>query len=101
MVVPTTSQFPEGLAMTAAEAVLAGRPVVISSVVPAGELLGPAAIYVEADRVQGFVEALRQLAEDPEYYGQCQRATHNAQEQFYSGSAGLGAVLGRAISELP
>jgi glycosyltransferase involved in cell wall biosynthesis len=47
MVVPTTSQFVEGLAMTAAESVLAGRPVVVSSVVPAWEVLGRAAIKAE------------------------------------------------------
>lgn len=101
MIVPTTSRFPEGLAMTAAEAILAGRPVVLSSVVPAYEILGPAAIRVEPDNPDAFAEALRNLALDPDHYSQCQRATANAQAQFYESSAGLGAVLGRAISALP
>jgi glycosyltransferase involved in cell wall biosynthesis len=101
MVVPTTSHFPEGLAMTAAEAILAGRPVVVSSVVPAYEILGPAAIRVETDNPDAFVAALRRLALDPEYYRRCQRATANVQAQFYDRSKGLGAVLGRAISALP
>jgi glycosyltransferase involved in cell wall biosynthesis len=101
MVVPTTSRFPEGLAMTAAEAILAGRPVVLSSVVPAYEILGAAAIRVEPDRTDGFVAALRKLALEPDYYRQCQRATASTQAQFYDRSKGLGAVLGRAISALP
>ncbi len=100
MVVPTTSQFSEGLAMTAAEAVLAGRPVVVSSVVPAWEVLGCAAIKAEADNVDSFVEAFRKLALDPAYYDACRRARTSVQAQFYDRSQGLGNALGRAITTL-
>ena len=47
--------------MTAAEAVLAGRPVVLNTVVPALEVLGDAAIPVPPDQVGGFADALRRL----------------------------------------
>jgi glycogen synthase len=100
MVVPTTSQFCEGLAMTAAEGVLAGRPVVLSTVVPAWEVLGNAAIKAETDSVDSFVEAFRKLALDPDHYDHCQRATFAPQKQFYDTSQGLGAVLGDAIAAL-
>lgn len=97
-VVPTTAEYIEGLAMTAAEAVLAGRPVVLSTVVPAWEVLGDAAIRVDAGNVDSFVDAFRKLALDADYYERCRRATIDAQAQFCNASEGLGTVLGRAIS---
>jgi glycogen synthase len=100
MIVPTTSEYSEGLAMTAAESVLAGRPVVLSSVVPAWEVLGDAAIKAETDNVDSFVEVFRRLATDGDYYERCRHATTVAGEQFYDISRGLGTVLGRAIEAL-
>lgn len=100
LVVPTTARFAEGLAMVAVEAVLASRPVVVSSVVPAWEILGDAAIIAETDSVASFAEAFRKLALDPDYYDRCQRATQVAQSQFYDRSQGLGAMIGRVISDL-
>ena len=100
MVVPTTSRFVEGLAMTAAESVLAGRPVVVSSVVPAWEVLGRAAIKIEADSADSLADAIRRLALDAGVYNECQRATAASQFQFYDRSQGLGVVLQRAIAAL-
>lgn len=100
MVAPTTSQFQEGLAMTAVEAVLAGRPVVLSAVVPAWEVLGGAAIKVETDNVDSFVETFRRLALDRAYYDACRSAAATVRAPFYDRSQGLGNVLGRAISAL-
>ena len=51
MIVPTTSEFKEGFAMVAAESVLAGRPVVLSDVVPAWESLDCAAIKCDTNSV--------------------------------------------------
>lgn len=100
LVAPTTSGFCEGLAMTAAEGVLAGRPVVVSTVVPAWEVLGDASIVAQAESVDSFVSAFRRLLLEPDYYEHCQRATTGAQAQFYHAPEGLGAVLGRAILAL-
>jgi glycogen(starch) synthase len=97
MIVPTMPDFCEGLAMTAAECVLAGRPVVVSSVVPAWEVLGGAALKAEAGSVASFVEAFKRLAFESGCYEGCQRATAAAQGQFYDRSQGLGNVLGRAV----
>jgi len=97
MIAPTTSGFQEGLAMTVAEGVLAGRPGVVSTVVPAWEVLGDAAIVAQAENVDSFVEIFRRLLLEPEYYEACRRATTAVQGQFYDVELGLGAVLGRAI----
>jgi glycosyltransferase involved in cell wall biosynthesis len=100
MIVPTTSGFNEALAMTAAESILTGRPVVLSTVVPAWELLGDAAIKAEAENVDSFVEAVRTLATSPELYERSRKATATVQGQFYDTSLELGTVLGRAITDL-
>lgn len=100
VVVPTTSAFPEGLAMTAAEAALAGRPSLVSSVVPAAEVLGPAALVFPADDLEAFCAALGRLAFDPDAYAEACRATRAARHQFFDRSLGLGAVLKRAIDAL-
>jgi glycosyltransferase involved in cell wall biosynthesis len=97
MIVPTMPDFCEGLAMTAAECVLAGRPVVVSSVVPAWEVLGGAALKAEAGNVASFAEAFKRLAFEPGCYEDCQRATTGVQGQFYDRGQGLGNVLGRAV----
>jgi glycosyltransferase involved in cell wall biosynthesis len=100
MIVPTMPDFCEGLAMTAAECVLAGRPVVVSSVVPAWEVLGGAALKAEAGSVASFAAVLKRLAFEPGCYDACQRATAQVQGQFYDRSQGLGNVLGRAVLAL-
>jgi glycosyltransferase involved in cell wall biosynthesis len=97
MIVPTMPDFCEGLAMTAAESVLAGRPVVVSSVVPAGEVLGGAALTAEAANVASFAAAFKRLAFEPGCFEACQRATVSVQGQFYDRSQGLGNVLGRVV----
>jgi glycosyltransferase involved in cell wall biosynthesis len=97
MIVPTMPNFCEGLAMTAAECVLAGRPVVVSSVVPAWEVLGGAALRAEAASVASFADAFKRLAFEPGCYEACQQATVAVQGQFYDRSQGLGNVLGRAV----
>lgn len=100
VVVPTTSAFAEGLAMTAAEAVLAGRPALVSSVVPAAEVLGDAAIVFETGNLDAFVGALRRLAFDQAAYAAAQRATAAARAQFFDRSLSLGTVLEQAITAL-
>jgi glycogen(starch) synthase len=99
-IVPTTSRYREGMAMTAIEAILAGRPVVISDVVPAGEVLGDAAIRARTEDVDSFVAVFRKLVTDPSYYDLHRAAPAKVCDQFYDTSQGLGDVLGRAISSL-
>ena len=100
LIVPTTSQFVEGLAMTAVEGILTGRPVVLSSVVPAAEVLGNATIVADTEDVESFARAFRGLLLNPGEYQAHQQATRAVQAQFYDQSVGLGNILGRAIEEL-
>jgi glycogen synthase len=96
-IVPTRSAFIEGLPMTAAEAILAGRPVITNPVAPALEILGPAAVEAKTNDVQSYVEGIIKLASDPDYYNQLCEACPDLQKQFYDRNQGLAAVLKRAL----
>ena len=67
-IVPTRSSFTEGLAMTAAEAILAGRPVVTNPVVPALEILQLACVEAKTDDVDTHLQAVLKIATDPDLY---------------------------------
>lgn len=97
-VAPTTSGFSEGFCMSVAEAALMGRPLIISSVVPAGELLGDAAISIPADDSGGLERRGQPARRRLGFYAARQAATAAAGVEFYDTSRGLGAVLGRAIA---
>jgi glycogen synthase len=92
-IVPTRSDYREGLAMTAAEAILAGRPVITNPVVPALEVLRPACVEAQTDDVESYVGAILRLIDDPnQYYTLC-KACPPLQQQFYDRAQGLEAIL--------
>jgi glycogen(starch) synthase len=100
LVVPTRSEIGEGLSMAAAEAVLAGRPVVSSSVTPAIDVLGDAFVAAQPDDVESYVAAIRRLAEDGTEYARRAAACTVVQQQFLDPENGLRAALARAIASL-
>jgi glycosyltransferase involved in cell wall biosynthesis len=101
-IVPTRSGFAEGLAMTAAEAILAGRPLITNPVVPALELLSPACIAARTDNVDSHHQAVLKLATDPDLYNRLCGACQDLSAPFYDRGCGLAAALKRAlVSELP
>jgi glycogen(starch) synthase len=99
-IVPTRSSFGEGLAMTAVEAILAGRPVITNPVVPALEILRPACVAGRTNDVDSHVEGVMKLIDDREYYESLRRACPELREPFYDREQGLTAVLKRVIGTL-
>ncbi len=97
-IVPTRSEFAEGLPMTAAEAVLAGRPVITCAVVPALELLRPACLEARTDDVQSYVEQVLRLVRDEAVYRAAQLACAGLEATFYDREQGLGTVLRRVLA---
>jgi glycosyltransferase involved in cell wall biosynthesis len=92
-IVPTRSNFCEGLTMAAIESVLAGRPVITSPVNPALEVLRPACVEARTDDVDSYVQAILGLIDDPNGYGTLCKACPQIQEQFYDPDKGLNAAL--------
>ena len=99
-VVPTRSSFIEGLAMTAAEAILAGRPIITNPVVPALEVLRPAAVEARTDDVDSYVEQVLMLIDDDKRYDELARACPSLAEQFYDRKRGLTSVLSEILVTL-
>jgi glycosyltransferase involved in cell wall biosynthesis len=100
-IIPTRSGFAEGLAMTAAESIMAGRPIVSNPIVPALEILAPAAVAARSNDWQSHAEAVLTLAKDRELYRQLQAACAPLAEQFFDRDRGLTAVLVRTFAESP
>jgi glycogen synthase len=99
-IVPTRSNCSEGFAMTAVEAVLAGRPVITSRVVPALEVLKPACIEARTDDVDSYVDSILRLIDDANQYRRLCRACPDLQGQFYDREHGLAAVLQKILSPM-
>ena len=97
LVVPTRSNFSEGLAMVAAEAILSGRPVITNPVVPALEILKPACIEARTDDVDSYAAAILNLIDNPSQYRALCDACPVLQEQFFDRQRGLTAILKKAI----
>ena len=99
-IVPTRSNFNEGLAMSAAEAILAGRPVITNPVVPALEILNPACIRARTNDIDSYAAAILKLIDSPSQYRALCDACPPLKEQFYDRQQGLTAVLKRAVESL-
>jgi glycosyltransferase involved in cell wall biosynthesis len=99
-IVPTRSNFIAGLEMTAAEAILAGRPLITNSVVPALEVLRPACVEARTDDVDSYVEGVLKLISDAAYYEALRRACPELAKPFYDKQQGLTAVLTRVVEPL-
>lgn len=93
VIVPTRSDFHEGLAKVAVEGVLLNRPVICSSVVPAVDVLHGAVVKVPADQVDAYVQCIRRLMSDRDYYQSLSQSCEPLKEQFFDGSASLSRLL--------
>lgn len=98
MIVPTRSAFAEGFAMTAVEAILSGRPLVSNPVVPALELLAPAAVAAVTDDPVSHADAVLALATDGALYDRLRAACPALAAPFYDRAQGLAAALERALA---
>jgi glycogen synthase len=97
-IVPTKSDFTEGMAKTVVEAILAGRPVITNPVVPALEIVRAACIEARTNDIDSYVGAILKLITDPgRYYFLCS-ACRSLQYPFYDEGQGLRTVLRQAFN---
>ena len=100
LIVPTRSNFCEGMPATAAEGILTGRPVLTSRLSNALDVLEGAVVESQPDDLDSYIEGLERLMLDGDYYRQCCEACHAVGTQFYDRDRGFGAALGRALRTL-
>jgi glycosyltransferase involved in cell wall biosynthesis len=99
-IVPTRSEFNEGMAMSAIEPVLMGRPVITNPVVPALELLRSACVVALTDDIESYSIAIIGLLENPNHYFDLVRSCHGLQESFYDGSRSLRTALNHVFRKI-
>jgi len=97
VVVPTTSEFVEGLNKVVVEAVLAARPVITSPMCPALEYVRGAVLEVPPDDVDAYARAILRLADDHALYDEKRRACADASPQFYEPQRGWGETFKRIL----
>jgi glycosyltransferase involved in cell wall biosynthesis len=103
VIVPTTTSFEEGFPKVCAEAILAGRPVIASTVCCGLARIRDAAIEVPPNNVDGYYQAILQLSDHQDLYERKCKACESLQEQFYDFSNSYGekfrAILQRHVLE--
>lgn len=97
LIVPTTTGFVEGFNQVVVEGVLAGRPVITSSVCPALEYVRDAVVEVAPGDVRGYGDVILELQTDRQLYEQKRLACAGYQEQFYTLEKSWAAALQQAI----
>jgi glycosyltransferase involved in cell wall biosynthesis len=97
VIVPTTSDFVEGFNKVVAEAVLAGRPVITSSVCPALEYVRDAVLEVPPDQTTAYGDAILKLKSDAVLYESKRLASASVRKQFYDPVKGWKAAVFKAV----
>lgn len=100
MICPTTSAFPEGLAMVCLEAAAHGAPTLASSVVPAIDLLGGACRVFAVDDARDLRRQLQTIVADASVFTAMAEATGGVQEGLQDRSRSWGSELGRVLLSL-
>jgi glycogen synthase len=97
VIVPTRSNFTEGMPQVCAEAVLSGVPVITNEVTNAFDVIGAAAIQAETDDVASYVNAILSLVENSSVYERLQSECPKLAVQFLDRSQSYPAALDRLL----
>lgn len=100
LVVPTTSRFVEGFNQVIVEGVLAGRPVIATSVCPSARLMGGAVTVIPPDEPESIIAAVRDLIESQARYAAAVAATAGVGREYFSESHSWAGRFERCLNEL-
>jgi glycogen(starch) synthase len=98
-IVPTRSDFAEGLPLAAIEGILIGRPVITNSVTSALEVLGPACLAAQTNNPTSYADAIIRLIEKPDVYQKLVKECGPLQAIFFDRSRSSEAMLKYAIQQ--
>ncbi len=100
VIVPTRSDFCEGMPMVCAEAVLCGRPVITSPLSNSEDVLDGAIVLAKPDDARSYADCIENLLDDRARYEQLVTACVQVEEQFYDEHRSLVAALEAVFSRL-
>jgi glycogen synthase len=96
-IIPTRSNFAEGMPQVCAEAMLSNLPVITSQVANAFDVIGPATIRAETDDVQSYVTSILSLVNNQELYVKLRAECPRLSLQFLDRSKSFPAALDDAL----
>lgn len=99
LVCPTKGSFLEGLAMVGLEAACHGVPSLLSSVVPASDILGEACAVFRVDDQADLLQKLGAIVDDPEDYARMVAAAQALNPVLQDPSEAWGVQLGRILEK--
>lgn len=97
VIVPTTASFEEGLNKVVVEGVLAGRPVIATSVCPAQAVFPYSVIEVQPGDIEQMTNAILRLASDETIYNEASRHCAAESVPFYDECQSWGFAVRRAL----
>jgi glycosyltransferase involved in cell wall biosynthesis len=100
VIVPTRSDYCEGLPAVCAEAVLSGLPIITSRLSNAVPVLGPSLMEAEPEDIESYVRAIRRLAEDASTYTRLRNACPELAKQFIDRARSYPAATDLLIGHL-
>ena len=98
VIAPTTSDFIEGFNKVVAEGVLAGKPVITSTVCPALEYVRDAVVEVPVDDVRAYGDAILRLRDDAALYQLKRQGCAVAGAPFYDVQRGWGSAVKQMLA---
>jgi len=87
VIIPTTANFPEGFNRVSIEAVLCGRPSIVSTAALEPEIAS-AVIEVSPNDIKGFADAIKSLRENRDVYERLRLNALRLQDLFYDKTRG-------------
>lgn len=97
VIVPTKSDFCEGMPQVVAESVLLGRPVITTKLSNALDVVGSAIVEAQPDNVESYVRAIKGLLNNTAHYDLLCQSCEPLREQFLDGKKGLAFILAKAL----
>lgn len=98
VIVPTRSNFTEGMPQVCAEAMLSGLPVITSQVANAFDVIGEATLRAETDDIQSYVDAIVRMMEDAALYESLRANCDRLSLQFLDRAQSYPAAVDRLLS---
>ena len=98
VIVPTRSDFAEGLPRACVEAALCGLPIVTSKLSNALDSLGPAIVEAEPDIAKSYAEAILTLVKSPKTCLQIRTACPTITQPFLNRDNGLASAFDRLLA---
>jgi glycogen(starch) synthase len=98
LICPTRSSFAEGLALVVVEAAVHGVPSLLSSIVPAKDLLPGGCRVFPVDDSRALAVELRRIVEEPDLFAELKAKVSDQRKKFTNRPESWGSQLYRSIA---